>query len=88
MDGSYDEKTPVETVELYYTGNAETVPVTWNPIASFNPEDCLGTYPWPVPEPPTVKSKCKAEVILRDINRVIVGSDASDGVFTIQPQEP
>jgi hypothetical protein len=78
-------KTPVETVELYYTKNATALPVKWTPIAAFKPDDYSGLYPWPVPELATTKTRCKVKVILKDANGVIVGSDVSDSYFAIQP---
>jgi hypothetical protein len=78
-------KTPVETVELYYTKNATAVPLTWTPIAAFKLDDYPGLYPWPVPALPTMKTRCKVKVVLKDAKGVIVGSDVSDSYFTIQP---
>jgi len=34
------------------------------------------------------KENCKGEDLLKEALAITVGSDASDGVFTIQPQEP
>jgi hypothetical protein len=78
-------KTPVAKVELYYTTNATAVPMSWKSIAAFNPDDYPGLYPWPVPELPTMKTKCKVKVVLKDAKGVIVGSDVSDSYFAIQP---
>ncbi len=78
-----ETKTPVTKVKLYYTKDGGT---TWLSIKGTPPGN-PGEYKWtPVTGKP--KSRCKVKVVLKDAADETVGSDVSDGVFTIQPQEP
>ncbi len=73
----------VSTVNLLYTRNGG---VTWKPIETItggNP----GTYTWTVPNVSHSKTKCKVKVVLRDSGGIKIGSDASDGYFTISPAQ-
>jgi hypothetical protein len=71
---------PVEEVRIHYTKDAG---VTWHLVATLpgNP----GTYEWTVPTVGEKKTQCRIKVVLRDSNGGAVGSDVSDGYFTILP---
>jgi len=72
---------PVASVKLFRTMNGGS---TWTLIKTLltgNP----GSYNWKVPLVTVPKTQCKVKVVLRDSGGVTVGSDISDGVFTIQP---
>jgi hypothetical protein len=71
---------PVASVKLFRTMNGGS---TWTLIKTLtgNP----GSYNWTVPAVTTTKTQCKVKVVLRDSGGVTVGSDISDGFFTIQP---
>jgi hypothetical protein len=71
---------PVEEVRIYYTKDAGT---TWSLVATLpgNP----GTYEWTVPTVKEKKRQCRIKVTLRDSNGEAVGSDVSNGYFTILP---
>ncbi|HYA12394.1 MAG TPA: lectin like domain-containing protein, partial [Thermodesulfovibrionales bacterium] len=72
---------PVAKLKLYYTKDGG---ITWIPIITFtgtNPE----TFDWTVPTVISTKSKCKVKVVLIDASGNILGTDASDSYFTIQP---
>jgi hypothetical protein len=80
----YGTVKPVEKVALYYTKNAEALPVRWKFIAAFNPDDYPDSYPWAVPSIPTTKTHCKVKVVLKDGAGNTVGVDLSDNLFAIQ----
>jgi hypothetical protein len=69
---------PVASVKLSYSTNGGS---TWKAIKTLtgNP----GSYNWTVPN--VTSSTCKVKVVLKDSGGVTVGSDMSDGLFTIQP---
>ena len=71
-------KRPIAKVKLFYTKDGGA---TWNLIRTLigNP----GSYNWNVPA--AASANCKVKVVLKDANLVTVGSDVSDGFFTIQP---
>ena len=72
---------PVATFTLSYTTNNG---LTWKPIPhslTGNP----GIFEWNPPPFPNLKTKCKVKVVLKDGSGNMVGSDTSDGVFTISP---
>jgi len=73
-------KNPVAKLKLYYTINGGT---TWNLIKTLkgNP----GSHPWLVVTVKKPRTDCKIKVELNDISENILGTDASDGYFTIQP---
>jgi hypothetical protein len=75
---SHETIRPVVKTVLKYTTSGGA---TWTKIKSFtgNPE----SYNWIVPN--VSSTKCKVKVILNDASGIIVGSDVSDKVFTIQP---
>jgi hypothetical protein len=83
-------KRPVASIQLYYTKNNGT---TWLPITTLKPittPNPSRTIPWPpveyewtVPHVTTSKSKCKVMVVLKDADGVTLGSDKSDGYFTL-----
>jgi hypothetical protein len=43
------------------------------------------SFIWTVPPVTKAKTKCKVKIVLKDINDRTVGSDVSDGFFTILP---
>jgi len=76
-----ETKNPVEKVVLKYTKNGGR---TWKKITAIegnNPEEHL----WTVPDVPKIKNKCLVKVVLKDAKGNTVGSDTSDGYFTIEP---
>jgi len=72
-------KSPVKKVILSYTLNNG---INWKPIDTLS--ENLGVYnDWIIP---TASSpNCKVKVVLKDASGAVVGSDVSDGVFTIGP---
>jgi hypothetical protein len=80
-------KKPVAKVRLYYTKDGG---VTWNPICDPITGKCAltgnpGSYEWEVPTVGKWKDKCKVKVMLKDASGNILGEDASDRWFAIQP---
>ena len=78
---THKTKKPVDRVNLTYTINGGA---TWKPISlplTGNPE----MYDWKIPSVANRKTKCKVKVVLKDKVGNIVGTDASDGLFTIEP---
>ena len=73
---------PVANIELYYTNNSGC---TWKVITTLevNPE----SYIWTIPSVISKKTRCKAKVILLDATGKIIGRDASNKYFTIQPSQ-
>ncbi len=72
-------KHPVASIKLYYTKNNGA---TWTLITSLAGDEV--SYDWtPVPTVTTSKTKCKVKVVLKDTNGVTLGSDSSDGYFTL-----
>jgi hypothetical protein len=71
---------PVASTKLFRSMNGGS---TWTLIKTItgNPSN----YYWIVPTVTVPKTRCKIKVVLRDSGGVTVGSDISDGVFTIQP---
>jgi hypothetical protein len=71
---------PVANVKLFRSINGGA---TWTLIKTLtgNPS----SYNWTVPAVTTTKTQCKVKVVLKDAGGITVGSDISDGVFTIQP---
>jgi len=81
---THKTKNPVERVRLAYTMDGG---VTWKSISPplmGNPE----TYDWKIPSVMNSKTKCKVKVTLKDKGGNIVGSDTSDGFFTVEPPPP
>ena len=77
-------KNPVETVKLKYTKNGGE---KWLPVYTLTGGD-PGTYDWTVPDVPKTKDKCMVKVLLKDAAGKTVGTDTSDGHFTIEPATP
>ena len=69
---------PIANVRLLVTEDGGS---TWNLIDTLtgNP----GSYDWTVPN--VSSNNCRVKIILRDASSRIVGSDLSNGYFTIQP---
>ena len=76
-----ETKNPVEKVVLKYTKNGGR---TWKKITAIE-GDNPGAHAWTVPDVSETKSKCKVKVVLKDAAGNTVGSDTSDGSFTIEP---
>jgi hypothetical protein len=78
---THETKKDVARVILKYTENGGR---TWNKIATLDGN--TGSYDeWTVPDVPKTKNKCKVKVVLKDAKGNKVGSDTSDGYFTIEP---
>jgi hypothetical protein len=75
-----ETKEPVTKVVLKYTKNGGK---RWKKIETLT--ENTGSYDWTVPDVPKTKSKCLVKVVLKDAKGNTVGSDTSDGYFTIQP---
>jgi hypothetical protein len=78
---TYKTMSDVDQVQLAYSLDNGT---TWKnfstqPLAHTNP----GSFAPTLPTVKKTKSKCKVKVVLRDSGGAKVGSDLSDGVFTI-----
>jgi hypothetical protein len=73
-------RNPVAKVKLYYTKDGGT---TWPSIKGAVPGN-PGYYDW-TPSVGKTKSKCKVKVVLMDAAGNSLGSDLSDGYFTISP---
>lgn len=69
---------PVANGDLYYFDRTNWKLITSRP-------DNSGRYPWEVPWVSSVTSRCKVEIVLKDTNGKVVGTDVSDKVFTIWP---
>ena len=69
---------PVASVKLFYSINGGS---TWKLIKNVigNPGSYNSTVPY------VSSSSCKVKVVLKDAGGVTLGSDISDGVFSIQP---
>jgi len=79
-------KAAIAKVLLFYTKNGGT---TWKEIDPTVVKTNAGSYDWTVPDVgETLKTKCKAKVVLRDAANNVIGSDVSDSTFTIQPPLP
>lgn len=80
----FQTKRPVANIALYYTRNHGD---TWKPIITLPAGQT--SYDWPVPPVPRSSSYCKVKVVLKDAKGNSLGSDASDGFFTIRlPSAP
>jgi hypothetical protein len=77
---TYETKRDVARVILKYTKNGGK---RWKKIETLT--ENTGTYDWTVPDVRKTKSKCSVKVMLKDAKGNTVGSDTSDGYFTIQP---
>jgi hypothetical protein len=73
-------KKPVAKTKLKYSCDGGII---WTQIITLtgNP----GSYIWNVSPVSTIKTQCKAKVVLKDTAGNTLGSDVSDGFFTIQP---
>jgi hypothetical protein len=69
---------PVDKVEISYSVDNGS---TWKPVDTVNGNQ--GTYPWSVPAVKKTKTTCKVKVVLKDAGGAVVGSDTSDGTFSI-----
>ena len=72
-------RSPWTSIKLYYTKNNGT---TWTLITTLAGDET--SYEWTsVPTVTTPKTKCKVKVVLKDANGASLGSDSSDGYFSI-----
>ena len=74
-------KTPVDHIVLSYTLNNGR---RWMRIDTAADSVDDGSFIWNVPNVPNQKNNCKVKIVLKDASGNTVGSDVSDGVFTIQ----
>jgi hypothetical protein len=77
----YKTRTKLARIMLCYTTNDGK---TWGKIKNIKGSD-PGTYQWKVPAVPKTKKKCKVRIQLEDENVKSLGTDSSDGFFTIAP---
>ena len=73
---------PVDHIVLSYTLNDG---LTWKTIDTTADSADDGSFIWNVPDVSKQKNNCKVKIVLKDASGNTVGSDVSDGVFTIQP---
>jgi hypothetical protein len=73
---------PVDRITLSYTLNDGR---TWKKIDTTGDTADDGSFIWNVPDVAKQKDHCKVKIVLKDAFGNTVGSDVSDGVFTIQP---
>jgi len=72
----------VDHVELFYRLSNKA---PWKAIdATADPSDD-GNFLWTVPKVASEKKNCKVKIVLKNASGKTIGSDVSDGVFTIQP---
>jgi hypothetical protein len=76
------EYAPAASVELSYSLNNG---FTWHALSDNLPGNTL-YFDWTTPNVSEPKTKCKVKIVLRDSGGKIVGSDVSDGNFTILPE--
>jgi hypothetical protein len=76
-------KNPVASIKLYYTKNGGT---TWTSITTLTDGE-LTSHEWTVPAVTSPKTKCKVKVVLKDEVGANLGSDVSDGFFTISNEK-
>jgi hypothetical protein len=73
---------PVETVRILYTKDGGA---TWEPILGSPVSPDSGTFNWTVPSISKTSNRCRVKVLLKDSKGMTIGTDASDGYFTIEP---
>lgn len=78
---THETKRKVAKVVLKYTVNAGK---KWERIKKTK-GDNPGSYSWTVPDVTKTKSKCKIKVELKDKDGNSLGTDTSNGYFTIEP---
>jgi hypothetical protein len=69
-------------VKLFYTKDSGT---TWRVIDTTSLVANPGQFAWKVPLVNPPKNRCKVKVVLKDASRYTLGSDITDGYFTVQP---
>jgi len=77
-----DTVAEVHHIVLSYTLNNG---LTWKKIDTSADSADDGSFIWNVPDVSNQKDNCKVKIVLKDSSGNTVGSDVSDGVFTIQP---
>jgi hypothetical protein len=70
-------------VILSYTLNDGS---TWVNIVTYSGNN-TGIHDWEIPPVPQSKAKCKVKVVLKNKSGDTIGSDVSDGYFTINPMD-
>jgi hypothetical protein len=73
---------PVKRVQLSYTLNNG---LTWKTIDTTGDSSNDGSFLWTVPDVTQEMINCKVKIVLKDASGKTLGSDVSDGVFTIRP---
>ena len=73
---------PVDYIVLSYTLNNG---LTWKTIDTTADSVDDGSFIWNVPDVARQKNNCRVKIVVKDAFGNTVGSDVSDGVFTIQP---
>lgn len=74
----------VFTTKLFFSKDGGVTWISMAPPLPGNP----GSFGWTVPIVKKNKTKCKVKVMLKDSSGNVVGSDVSDGYFTISPVSP
>ena len=75
------EYVPAESARIFYKLRNNGL---WKEIPESISGDA-GSFTWVTPVVSEPQTKCKVKIVLKDSNGKTVGSDKSDGVFTIQP---
>jgi hypothetical protein len=78
---THGTKEEIAKVVLKYTVNGGN---KWNRIKTIKGNN-PGNYSWTVPDVTKAKNKCKVKVELKDTNGNSLGTDSSNGYFTIEP---
>jgi hypothetical protein len=76
-------KSTVDKVVLSYTLNDGS---TWLNIVTYSANN-TGIHDWEIPPVTQSKAKCKVKVVLKNKSGDTIGSDVSDGYFTINPMD-
>ena len=72
----------VDHVELFYRLGSK---LEWKPINTGADPSDDGSFLWTVPKVASEKKNCKVKIVLKNASGKTLGSDVSDGVFTIRP---
>lgn len=77
---TYATARDVAGIKLFYTLNGGR---KWKKIERLT--DNPGSYAWAVPDTNKARTECKVKVVLKAAGGETVGSDESDGFFSISP---
>lgn len=77
---TYSTAQDVAGIKLFYTLNGGR---KWKKIERLT--DNPGSYAWAVPDTNEARTECKVKVVLKAAGGETVGSDESDGFFSISP---